>query len=148
MFQPDRLSLPNQALPEPDLITAGMPRPQDLQAAAAAGLRSIVNLCPSAETPGEAELVASVGLRYVHIPLAGAADLTRDNAERLAQALDDANARPVLVHCASSNRVGALFALKARYVDGLDADAAIALGRKAGLKAMEPAVRAIFERDG
>ena len=36
---------------------------------------------------------------------------------------------PVLMHCASGNRVGSLFALGARR-EGLDADAAFAVGEK------------------
>jgi hypothetical protein len=46
-----------------------------------------------------------------------------------------------LVHCASSNRVGAMIALRAALVDGASADAALAEGRRWGLKSLEPQVR-------
>jgi hypothetical protein len=50
----------------------------------------------------------------------------------------------VLVHYASSNRVGALFALKSHFIDGCDVETALADGRAAGLKDQEPAVRALL----
>ena len=44
----------------------------------------------------------------------------------------------------SGNRVGALFALKAQYVDGKSTEDALSEGRAHGLKAMEPAVRQLL----
>ena len=46
----------------------------------------------------------------------------------------------VLLHCASGNRVGALLALAAVQVDGASPEAALTLGRAAGLKSLEPVV--------
>lgn len=84
-----------------------------------------------------------LGLEYINIPVAGAADLSEDNARNLAFALENIEG-VALVHCASSNRVGALFAVKAARLDEMSVDAALEIGRAAGLRAMEPAVRQLL----
>lgn len=140
------LNIPNFGTPAEGLCTGGQPQPDQLREAQQAGVHTIINLRPIAEHADfdEASLVASLGMTYVNIPIAGPADLTRDNAHKLADALEVAGNGPTLVHCASANRVGALFALKAHYLDGMDVESALALGRNAGLKAMEPLVRELL----
>ena len=75
----------------------------------------------------------------------GPADLTLHNAQALAAALAEAGpGHPVLLHCASGNRAGALLALKAHSIDLLPPAQALELGRRAGLKALEPVVRQLI----
>jgi protein tyrosine phosphatase (PTP) superfamily phosphohydrolase (DUF442 family) len=62
-------------------------------------------------------------------------------------ALDAANDGPVLLHCASSNRVGAVWALYRIDRAGLTADQAEAEGRAAGMKA-DNFVQAVRDRAG
>lgn len=141
------LDIPNCRTPATGLCTGGRPRPEHLQAARDKGVRTVINLCPDTEAVDydEATLVRGLGMRYVTIPVAGPTDLTLENARKLAAALADSGAgHPVLLHCASGNRVGALMAVKARFVDGLGADEALALGRSTGLKALEPFVTALL----
>ena len=45
------------------------------------------------------------------------------------------------MHCASGNRVGGLFALKAFYVDGKTPEEALEIGRSAGMTRTEAVVR-------
>src|SRR3546814_9036315 len=106
------------------------------------GVTRVINLCPPDEPCAydEEGLMAELGLDYLNIPVAGGADLSEDNARKLAIALEDIDGT-ALVHCASSNRVGALFAVKAAKLDHKSVDEAIEIGRSAGLRAMEPAVR-------
>ncbi len=139
------LDIPNCCTPGVGLCTGGRPQPRDLEAAQAKGVRRVINLCPHSEDPGydEPALVAKLGMEYVNIPIAGPADLTRDNARKLAEALAGGQGA-MLVHCASGNRVGALFALKAHYLDGRSIEDALADGRAHGLRAMEPAVRQLL----
>ncbi len=140
-----QLDIPNFGAPTDNVLTGGRPRIEDLQSASAQGVRKIVNLCPHAEDPGydEPAVVAQLGMAYENIPVAGGGDLTRENAEKLARSLQGVDG-PVLVHCASGNRVGALFALKSHHLDGKPVEDALADGRAHGLKAMEPAVRALL----
>lgn len=123
------------------LHAAGQPGPGDWSALRRNGLASVLNLRPPSEQPGldEPALVGGQGLSYGSLPVTGAADLGRDAVI----AFDDLLRRlprPILVHCASGNRVGALFALRAAWLEGADRASALALGRSAGLTTLEPRV--------
>jgi uncharacterized protein (TIGR01244 family) len=135
--------VPNQCRPDNRLFCGGQPTPEQLQAFAREGGGCVVNLRPDAEMGGwdEGAAVRALDMEYVHIPVAGADDLNRDAATRLADAMKHFDADHLMVHCASGQRVGALVALKAGWVDGLSADRAIELGRQAGLERLEPVVR-------
>ena len=77
-----------------------------------AGARTRVETPASEENVNydEVALTRSLGMDYVSLPIAGSMGLTRENAERLAAILDQADG-PVLLHCASGNRVGGLLDL-------------------------------------
>ncbi|MGH8460618.1 MAG: beta-lactamase hydrolase domain-containing protein [Stenotrophobium sp.] len=139
-------TISNVATPFPRIITGGRPAFEHFAALKALGVTTVVNLCPPGEacTYDEAALMRQLGMRYVNIPVAGPGDLTADSARSLHEAIDVDG--EVLVHCASSNRVGALFALKARHVDGKNVEESLAIGWAAGLKAMEPVVRQLLEK--
>lgn len=139
--------LPNAGQPFDNVITAGRPAPDQFALAKSRGVTRVINLCPPSEPCAyqEDQLMKELGLEYINIPVAGGADLTADNARKLADALIGLKGT-ALVHCASSNRVGALFALKARYVDGKSVEESLAIGRSAGLRAMEPIVQALLAR--
>jgi uncharacterized protein (TIGR01244 family) len=132
----------NAVAPQPGIVSSGRIVSADIDGLRAAGIRHVIDLTPDAETPGfdEAAAVRDAGLAYSNLPLAGAADLTRDNVLAF-DALMKQSARPVLVHCASGNRVGAMAALRAAWVDGLPADDAVAVGKAWGLASLEGAVR-------
>ncbi len=136
------IPIKNARQPEEGLLTGGQPTAEQLAEAAAAGYRTVVNLRPLAEQEwNEPAKAAELGLRYVALPVAGADDLTLDNARALAEILDDEANYPVLVHCASSNRVGALFALRAFHLEGKSSDESLEIGRQAGLTSLEAKVR-------
>lgn len=134
------------AFPVGRMLAAGQPDPAQLQAAKAAGYRMVVNLRVDGEAIGfdERQVVESLGMDYRHIPVGGAAGVTRDNARALQAALDEAGDAPVLVHCGTANRVGALVAVAAA-MEGAPADDAIDRGRQAGLLGLEGHVRELIE---
>lgn len=139
------VAIPNAKQPLPGVLTGGKPSEAQLREAHAAGYRTVISLLPANETVDEAEQAKALGLSFVTIPIAGAADLTEDNARRLSQARAAAAGAPIIIHCGSGNRVGALMALEAFYVDHADAAEALELGRRAGLTALEPAVKTQLE---
>lgn len=130
------------AAPAPGIYTAGRLKPTDIAGLKAAGVRSVIDLSLDDETPDfdEAAAVQAAGLRYANLPVHGADGLTRDRVVAFDRLLRDAKA-PVLVHCASGNRVGAMAALRAAWLQGAGVDAAIDEGRRWGLKGLEPEVR-------
>ena len=132
--------LPNGRAPADVVYTSGQPSEEDLAAAKEAGVTTVVNLRPTAEQPfDERAAVEGLGLRYVHIPVAGAAGLTEDNARALDEALQGPG--PYLVHCGSGNRAGALFGLRAAVLEGADADSAVEIGKQHGMTGLESALR-------
>lgn len=142
----EAIALPMGGNPAPNLLTAGQPSGAELEALAAAGLKHVINLRPLAEDAGfdEAALVSRLGLSYTVIPVAGPGDINDNNMRLLDAALASAGNNPTLVHCASSNRVGALLALRAARIQGQSAEQALAFGRAAGLTKMEPLVQQLL----
>lgn len=136
------LDLPNLKIPGESVYSCGQPSPGQLRALKEAGVRTIVDL----RDPGEIDWderseVEGLGMAYHRIPVTGPGDITEDNARRLGEITDADDARPVVVHCGSGNRVGALYALKAFHCDGCGAEEALEAGRAAGLAQLEPFVR-------
>lgn len=115
----------------------------DITALKHAGIREDPDLSLGTETPlfDEAAAMRAAGITYHNLPISGASSLTGENVARFNQLLIDAGNRLTLMHCASSNRVGAMIALRAALIDGRPSEAALAEGRRCGLKSLEPAVR-------
>lgn len=141
------IEISNARAPLPGVLTGGQPTEEQIEEAAAAGYRTVVNLRAAGEEGSwdEAPKVEELGMRYVSIPVAGAEGIHPDSARLLFDVLEDPSNRPVMVHCGSGNRVGALFALKAFHVDGKDVETALAIGREAGLTKLEETVRGLLE---
>lgn len=137
--------MPVLRTPRPGLCSCGQPGSSAWAPLARAGVRTVVNLRPLAELPGrdEASEVEEAGLTYVHIPVADAQGLTRGAAYTLHQVLLTSPAT-VLVHCGSANRAGALIALADAWFGSRNVENALALGRDAGMSALEPTVRAML----
>jgi uncharacterized protein (TIGR01244 family) len=123
-------------------VTAGRLKPEDITQLHQAGIVHVIDLTPDAETPDfdEASVVEAAGIRYSNLPVGGAIDLTFQNVVAFDKTMRDAK-RPVLVHCASGNRVGAMAALRAAWIDGKSEDEALMIGKAWGLKGLEAEVR-------
>lgn len=93
----------------PGILTAGQPTLGQITQLVDAGVRTIVDLRAPHEPRGfsEPDAVQTAGLEYHNIPIGheGVSDREFDVVRAL---LRDAGKRPVLLHCASANRVGAL----------------------------------------
>ena len=122
------------------LVSTGQPDEDVLHAAKAAGFVAVIDMRGAGEDRGIDEESAAIeaGLTYVNLPVMGADDVTFDNARTLDELLASIDG-PVLMHCASGNRVGALMALRASLHGASDEDA-MAAGKAAGLTRLEPVV--------
>ena len=101
----------------------------------ARGFRAVVNLRLPSE-PGVAEEAAAVeaaGMRYVHLPMHPSAP-ELETAEQFLAALADPAVQPVYIHCASANRVGAVWAIKRVVQDGWTREDAVAEAQAIGMK--------------
>jgi len=137
-------TIPNGTCPLPGIGAAGQPRASDWGALAAAGVRTVVDLRPPNEPRGydEPDAVRAAGLAYVAIPVT---PVTLHDAQfdAIRDLLRDPARRPIVVHCASSNRVGALLLPYFALDEGLPLDRAVALAAEAGLRSPDLAAIAV-----
>jgi protein tyrosine phosphatase (PTP) superfamily phosphohydrolase (DUF442 family) len=142
-------SLPNQSEPIDGIVASGQPSREQFGSLRENGFRAVINFRTLRERGAWDEttdaLTQKIG--YAHIPIGGPEDLTKENVRKFDEALQQAPGdSKVLVHCGSSNRVGAMFALRAHWIQDKSAEEALALGKKAGLSSMEGAVKKLLEK--
>lgn len=121
-------------------VSMGQPDEAILTAARDAGFVAVIDLRTAGEDRGfdERAAVEALGMEYHSLAVAGAKGVTLDNARALDGILAGIEG-PVLLHCRSGNRVGALTALRAS-LQGAGDDAALEIGRVAGMTSLETAV--------
>lgn len=142
MAELNDLGLPNARRPAADIVSGGQPTPAQIAAAAEAGYRTILTTRAPMELMGYDERadVEAAGMTYLEVPVASGADLSPARVKEFSTAVEQAE-KPLLIHCGSGNRIGALFALKAAWLDGKSADEALEIGRTCGLTGLEPTIR-------
>lgn len=131
-------AVPFGACPLPGLATAGQPPETAWTQLAEAGYRTVVDLRAPEEPRGhdEPEAVRAAGLDYVPIPVS---QPTLGDAEfdKFRQVVSAPERRPILVHCATSNRVGALLLPYFALDEGMSLADATRLAQQAGLRNAE-----------
>jgi uncharacterized protein (TIGR01244 family) len=104
------------------------------------GFASVINFRMPTEQGAnidEAKATAEkVGLKYIHIPYQTP---TPEIADAFLKAVADPANQPVYIHCASANRVGAMWFIKRVKLDGWDTEKAMKEAETIGLRA--PALR-------
>ncbi|MCP5042892.1 MAG: hypothetical protein GY944_17850 [bacterium] len=126
-----------------NLYFAGQPDLAALEAAKEAGVQTVINLrAPGELRWDEASAVRGLAMRYENVPLSGRA-FDADAIARIEALVDEVAGTPVLIHCASSNRVGGWFATHLVRREGRSVENALEQGRKAGITKsfVEAAVR-------
>ena len=99
------------------IYLAGQPSPADLELARQDGVRTVISLRHASEIEFDERAVAEgLGLTYVSLPWNAPAELTDEVFARARELLRTAE-RPILLHCGSANRVGAVW-LPYRVLDG------------------------------
>lgn len=133
--------------PVDGITSAGQPGADALTVFAEAGYVAVIDLRGPEEDRGfdERAVTDELGLDYVELPIVGQEAINFDNAKKL-DALIEGYEGPVLVHCGSGNRVGALLALR-KSLAGADDEEALAYGRSAGLSRLEPVVKERLEEN-
>ncbi len=132
--------------PVDGITPAGQPDEAAFRVFAANGYTAVIDLRTEGEARGldEQAVVESLGMEYVQLPI-DRDGITFENARSLDRLIERYEG-PVVVHCASSNRVGALLALRAS-LDGADDKAALEIGKAGGLKSLEGHVREVLDID-
>ena len=131
--------------PVDGISAAGQPDKAAFEVFANSGYTTVIDLRGEQETRGldEPAVVESLGLTYVLFPITGLEAISFENAARLDELIESADG-PVLVHCGSSNRVGALLALS-KSLKGADADEAMEYGLEGGLSSLAGTVKTLLD---
>ena len=109
------------------LVTGGMPNEEQLQDAARRGVDVVINLAPhevSNALPGETELVTSLGMQYINIPVIWNTP-TKDGLDRFMDVMDENPGKKILVHCQANFRATAFVALYRILRQGWNAEKAM-----------------------
>ncbi len=116
------------------ICTGGQPTMDDLAKLKAEGVRAIINLRRPTEYKAEEEVAKAkaLGLRYFNIPVS-VAEPKDEQADEFLKITSDPLNRPVFIHCASANRVGAFWMVRRVLVDGWKIEDAEAEARKIGM---------------
>lgn len=125
----------NATCPLPGVATGGQPTADHLDKLRRAGFKTVLDLRPAEEPRGYDEPAAArrAGLSYRHLPIghAGVPDSTFDAFRAL---MADARSQPLLVHCASGNRVGPVMIAWLVLDRGWDWDRAVEMAKSGGLR--------------
>lgn len=144
----DLAGLFNNVFQDGDLYVAGKPKGvSSFAAIKAAGVTTVVDLLGDGEHSDALDEKAAVeaeGMRYVHIPVSPAT-LSKEDVARFGEAMTSADGK-VLLHCASANRAGGVYAAWLAST-GLSIDDALARGKAVGLKA-PPVIEAVRRVSG
>lgn len=117
------------------VLLASQPKSDDFALAKAGGVKTVINLRHDSEIKDfdEKKIVEGDGLAYIHIPFEGPAELTDEIFDQVREQLNNAP-RPILLHCASANRVGAVWLAHRVLDDHLAWDDALAEAKTVGLR--------------
>lgn len=142
----DQVVASRNVSPVEGITSAGQPDAAAFKVFADSGYVAVIEMRTSTEDRGldEQAVVEALGMKYISMPI-GRDDITFEKAAALDELLATID-EPVLVHCASANRVGALLALRAS-AGGADDEAALATGKEGGMTRLEPLVREALSRD-
>lgn len=127
-------------------IAAGQPDEARLEELVGFNAR-IISIRPQVEDPfNEPAVVAAAGGSFVRFPVVKADYDSVAFRESLYDFIEAELAKPgrVYFHCRSGNRIGAAWALYHAERKGMSAEAAVELGRKAGLGSLDPKVLEIL----
>ncbi len=142
------INLPNFQVPFDSVLTGGQPTFDQIKQAAETGFKAVINLRTDKELPDPAQELTWVegsGMKYFHIPVSVPEGLTPQKTKVFADVLSKPENYPLIVHCKSGNRVGAMFALKAFHIDEMEIEEALLIGERAGLTKLAPTVKKILE---
>ena len=122
----------------PGIATSGLIKTGGIELLKTEGFQSILDLRTEAEgTVDEAAEVRAAGLAYHNIPL-GKDTPTAMDIEQFAGIVEASDRGPLLIHCASANRVGTIWAMY-RVSRGMPLQEALLEGRTIGMKASREA---------
>jgi uncharacterized protein (TIGR01244 family) len=106
-----REDIPRVLCIDENFATGAQPKDNAFAKLSSNGFKSVLNLRTANEgvdLPHEQSLVEKAGMRYINIPVVGSSPKP-EQAEEFIKVVSDKANHPMLIHCASANRVGAFW---------------------------------------
>ena len=122
-----------------NFATGGQPSEQAFAKVAASGFHSVLSLRTAAEgidLTKERALVEKTGLRYFNIPVVSTAPRA-EQADEFIKMVKEKSNHPILINCASANRVGAFMMIYRVVEQGWNEEKALDEALKIGLRGDE-----------
>ncbi|KAF3886390.1 MULTISPECIES: protein tyrosine phosphatase family protein [Nostocales] len=129
-----------------ELYASGQPTPEDLQAHAQEGLKSVVNLRFPDEAGflnDEQQQAETSGLNYVHVPL-NSTKTDRDLTSKVLKEIEDLPT-PILFHCGVGGRAGALALIALATKEGLNREQVLKKAEELGISIDQPHLKQFLE---
>lgn len=120
-----------------DFCTAGQPDLAQLTDLREQGIRAVLNLRPAEEFDDSEEeaRVRELGMKYFNIPVSTGNPIPDSQFDEFLRLSDDETNRPMFIHCASANRVGAFWLVRRVLRDGWEVSRAEEEAMRVGLRA-------------
>lgn len=113
---------------------ASQPDESGFKAVKARGIKTVIDLRHADETEfDEKKIVEGLGMTYVHLPWNGTGELTDEVFDQTREMLESAE-KPVLLHCKSANRAGAVWLPFRVLEEGIAVEDAVDEAKAVGLK--------------
>jgi uncharacterized protein (TIGR01244 family) len=143
----DEVHMIEDLQPIDGITSSGQPNASAFEIVAKSGYVAVIDMRGPSENRGldEKAVVEELGLEYIEFPLVDREAISFENAQQLDKLLTDIDG-PVLIHCGSGNRVGAILALR-HSLQGADDEQAMQYGKSAGLTSLEPVVKDRLEQN-
>jgi len=135
MEQALRNEVPHLLCLERNIATGGQPSQGAYAKLASNGFRSVLNLRTAQEGVNleeEKEAVEKAGMRYVNIPVDSSA-LASEQVNEFLNVVKDRSMQPILIHCATANRVGAFWLIYRVLEQGWSQEKALEEATRIGL---------------
>ncbi len=118
------------------VFLAGQPTAEDFKLAKTQeGLKFVINLRTTEELEyDEAATLKGLGVEYLHLPVQSPAALNDATFDKARKVLADKKNHPVMLHCASANRVGAVWLAYRVLDDKVPLEKALDEAKKVGLR--------------
>jgi len=116
-----------------NIATAGFLKDAAISQLKSLGFATILSLCGPAEgTDAEKKIVEAAGLRFLNIPFTDSVPSDAQVAE-FARIVEDSTHFPLIIHCGTANRTGAMWTLY-RAHRGVPISIAVEEGRTIGMQ--------------
>lgn len=114
---------------------SGKPSMEGLERLEARGVAAVINLRSKQEMQGipERRTVQGLGMAYYRVPISGPQSLTDAKLDKARRLLRRHQKEPTLIHCASGNRVGAVWLAYRVLDEGASWEAALEEAKAIGL---------------